>query len=478
MSLRLRLSLTFAAVVALVVAVLALVLYLTLARTLAKEMDRRLQVRADEVALALWPGPDTPTADDFRADTVDLSELEQLGATNVRVHILDRSGALLATFPRSGNTAVPVEPRSLAGALRNHPTFGNGVLRNGQPSRALSVPIAAKGQLVGVLQVIQPRGVLNEALDGLRTLLLLLGGVAIMLAGLSGWLVSYRGLRPLSLMSQQAAEIAAKADFSQRIEVPKRRDEVAQLAATVDRLLDTVDDTLRAHRNFLADTSHELRNPLLAIRTNLDLLNRVRGADAREECLREASQQTERMSRLVADLLLLAQVEKRLLIDRHEVDLTAVAHRAVREATQRATGQKLIVEAPAAAAVWGDEGRLNQILDNLLDNAIKHTPATGTITVRVEAQPDGALMSVEDTGQGIAPEHLRRIFERTYQAADPGVGREGYGLGLAIVKHLAEAHDGHVEARSELGRGTCISVWLPAQREEPRPVSPGRGSSA
>jgi two-component system, OmpR family, sensor kinase len=459
MSLRLRLSLTFAGVVALVVAVLGVVLYVTMAKTLAAEMDRRLQVRADEVTLALWPGPDTPTLDDFQPGKIDVSALEQLGAANVRVYIFDEAGRPLASYPKISGTPTPLEAPGLSLAIPNRSTFADMVLPGGQAARALSLPIIAQGRVAGGLQVIQLRGVLVDTLAGLRALLLLLGSAAVLIAGVCGWLVAYRGLRPLSTISRQAARITAKADFGLRLDLPKRQDEVGRLAATMDQLLDKVDETLRVHRDFLADTSHELRNPLLAIRTNLELLNRVRDGDAREECIHEAIEQVERMSRLVADLLLLAQVESRLLIEERQVDLAAVAARAAHQAQSRTLGQKLVVDVPARAEIVGDEGRLNQILENLLDNAIKHTPAGGTIAVRVLPHADGLALCVEDTGEGIAPEHLPHIFDRTFRA-EKGRSVAGYGLGLAIVKHLAEAHGGNVEAASELGSGTRITVWL------------------
>jgi two-component system, OmpR family, sensor kinase len=464
-SLRLRLSLTFAAVVALVVAVLGVLLYVTMAKTLAVEMDRRLQVRADEVALALWPGPDTPTIGDLQPGKVDVSPLGQLGATNVRVHVLGASGQRLATFPIGAGSTAPIAQHGVSLATSGRTDLSDVQLSNGDPARALSQPINVHGRVAGVLQVIQPREVLAETLSGLRSLLLLLGGLAIAVAGAAGWFVSYRGLQPLSAISQQAGQIASKADFGLRIGAPKRRDEIGRLAGTMDQLLEKVDETLRAHRDFVADTSHELRNPLLAIRTNLDLLDRVRSADDREECIREATGQAARMSRLVSDLLVLAQVENRLLLDPHPLDVAAVAERAVHQALPRTTGQTLTLDATSPAEVTGDEGRLDQVFENLLDNAIKHTPAGGTITVRVAAQTGGATVSVEDTGEGIAAEHLPHVFDRAFRAPN-GRASGGYGLGLAIVRRLVEAHGGRVEATSQPGKGTRISLWLPERAGE------------
>ncbi|GEM_PF-6634887 len=457
MSLRVRLTLTFAGIVALVVAGLGAVLYVTMRTTLAAEMDRRLLVRADQVQLALWPGPDSPSVADLAPGNVSLAPLAQLDAPAISVQVLDLSGRLLASSENL-EAALPLDQPSFQRAVRGQPGFADFTTPSGRLTRVVSVPIRAEAQPVAVLRVVQSREVLREAMDGLRRLLLSLGGLAVVLAGATGWLVAYRGLNPLSTISAQAAEIAAERDFGRRLSLKGvHRDEVGRLAGVVDELLDKVEDTLRAHREFLAETSHELRNPLLAIRTNLDLLSRVRDQQAREECISEAIEQVTRMSRLVSDLLLLAQVESRLVLERRAVDLQQVIERATREARVRAAGQGVAAECPAGLSVLGDELRIAQILGNLLDNAIKHTPAGGRITVRGEREGDWARLEVADTGEGIAADALPHIFERSFS-----LDGSGHGLGLAIVKHLAEAHGGRVAARSELGRGATISVWLPA----------------
>ncbi|HEU0168157.1 MAG TPA: HAMP domain-containing sensor histidine kinase, partial [Chloroflexota bacterium] len=220
--------------------------------------------------------------------------------------------------------------------------------------------------------------------------------------------------------------------------------------------------------------SHELRNPLLAIRMNLDLLGRVPSAAAREECLHEARQQVERMSRLVADLLLLAQVERGLVIERTPVELADVAARAAREAQLRAMGQTIRLRIRAHVFTLGDEDRLLQVLLNLLDNAIKHTPAGGTIELGLDTADGQPRLWVEDNGAGIPAEHLPRIFDRAYRInpSEPGP-HASYGLGLAIVKYLTEAHGGRVSVTSQPGQGARFEVRLPllaaTQEEFPEP---------
>jgi two-component system sensor histidine kinase MprB len=296
----------------------------------------------------------------------------------------------------------------------------------------------------------------------LRNQLLILGATALVVAGLVGWIVARQGLRPLSIIAAKAADVATARDFSRRLGQQGINDEVGRLSRTIDQLLATVEDTLKTHRDFVADTSHELRNPLLAIRTNLDLVSRVATREERQECVQEARQEVERMSRLVSDLLILAQVEARLVVERQPVQLVDVVSQVVREAEQQARGQRLRITRSDPVQVVGDAGRLVQVLRNLLDNALRYTPPEGEIRVSLRHEGDGGILTVEDTGEGIRPQDLGRVFERSFRRRPAGgASSESYGLGLTIVKHLVEAHGGTVEVSSVLGAGSRFTVWLP-----------------
>jgi two-component system, OmpR family, sensor kinase len=466
-SLRLRLTLTYSCLVALILVVFSVVLMVAMREALETEMDRRLRVRASQVQLTIWPGTTSLTAADLTSADLDLAPIAALNAPNVYVQVLGREGQVIAGSDSPSGDVLPTDRASLADALAGHTVFG---YVNGDEDvliRTLNVPILVDGNVVGVLQVGQSRQPLQETMARLQRLVQIIGAVSLVIAGLGGWLVAHRGLQVLSAISSRAASITRERDFTQRLQLDRRRDEVGELARTIDALLLTVDDTLRAHREFLADTSHELRNPLLAIRTNLDLLERVEDPEAVAECVSEARQQVDRMSRLVADLLLLARVEAREVVDRQPVALHHLVRAARREALGR-TGDKTIeVREAEPTEVLGDAGRLAQVLTNLVDNALKHTPAGGMVRLDL-LQVDGwARISVADDGEGIAPEHLPHVFDRFYRGrARVGATDDGSGLGLAIVKHLTEAHGGRVTAESQLGGGSVFTVWLPVGENE------------
>ena len=460
MSVRLRLALTFSVLMAALLGVGSAVLYLTMRETLGHELDRRLQIRASEVRLAVWSEPGDPELEDIAPGQIDLSPLSELDAPGLYVQALDLADHVLATSDNLHEVPLPVKAAQYAPAVDGKRILSDVTARDGRDVRVLSVPITVEGKVAGVLQVGQSRQPLEDTLAGFRRALLLFGSLGMMAGAAGGWLVAHRGLRPLSAISAHASEIATRRDFSRRLRLAGG-DEISQLAAVIDQLLETVDETLHTHQNFVADTSHELRNPLLAIQTNLDLLDDGCDEEDREECFVEIRQQVERMSRLVADLLLLAQVEPAQMIEQGPVGLAPLVRRAAREAERRATGQTIRMGRLEPLQVLGDEGRLTQILTNLVDNALRHTPPGGAISLSVERDGQTALLVVLDTGEGIEAEHLPRIFDRAYRACAGASFDDSNGLGLAIVKHLAEAHGGGVEVDSELGRGSRFAVWLP-----------------
>jgi signal transduction histidine kinase len=460
MSLRLRLILTYCGCIALLMLVFGGILYTTMQHSLQAEMDRRLRVRASEVELTIWPGSTTLTPQAISAANLNLAPLDELNAPGLYVQILDAGGNVVAASSTVLTGALLAPAAGVDAALHGDVWLGTAGPGGGRSLRLLMQPIRSGSTAIGVLEVGQSRQPLLQTLTDLRTLLLVVGSVALAGGALACWLITQRGLRRLTMVSAAAAEIAAQRDFTRRLPAGDYRDEVGQLSRTINDLLATVDQLLRRHREFLADTSHELRNPLLAVRTDLDLLNRIDDPEARQDCLDEARQQVERMSRLVADLLLLARTESGQVIEQRPVDLAALLRRVTADASGYAAERTVTLGALTQTTVQGDEGRLYQVLTNLVQNAAQHTGRGGRIALSLAHESGWAAITVADDGEGILPEHLPRIFERFYRA-DPH-GGHGSGLGLAIVKHLVEAHGGHITVESTVGAGSRFTVWLPA----------------
>jgi len=288
------------------------------------------------------------------------------------------------------------------------------------------------------------------------------------IAGLGLWLVRL-GLRPLDAIGQTASAIAA-GDLSRRVERAEERTEVGRLGLALNSMLARIESSFRAQeaserklRRFVADASHELRTPLSAVRAYAELYDRgaAERPDDLERSMQGISRESERMSVLVEDLLLLARLDDGRPLERERVELDEVVGEAV-ETAQAVDPDRAIELHAEPATVLGDRVRLRQIVDNLLANVRAHTPPGTPASVSVTRRNGSAEISVTDAGPGLDEEHLEHLFERFYRA-DPSRARAsgGVGLGLAIVAAVAEAHGGTASASSRPGEGTTIAIALP-----------------
>jgi two-component system OmpR family sensor kinase len=337
--------------------------------------------------------------------------------------------------------------------------------------RAQNIPLQGGARIVIAIP-------LTEAATTIRRLVAIEIVVSIGVLGLAAalalWFVR-AGLRPLEDMGATAGAIAA-GDLSRRVEPADDRTEVGRLGAALNAMLAQIErafDERRASeerlRRFVGDASHELRTPITSIRGYAELFRR--GADRRPEDLATSmariEAEAERMGVLVDDLLLLARLDQGRPLASDPVDLVRVATDAVDAAHAIDPSRAIDVDAPPAAVVTGDAGRLRQVLDNLLENARVHTPPGTRTTVRVERREDEVTVAVADDGPGMETGVAARAFERFYRG-DPARSRAtgGAGLGLAIVASIVEAQGGSVRVAD--GPGTEIVVSLPVVQPAPQ----------
>lgn len=313
-------------------------------------------------------------------------------------------------------------------------------------------------------QLIQAQ-VKAQALDSLQLYSFTALLVLFFLSLIVGWFVSGRMLRPIGQITDAVRRIQAS-DLTQRIELGGPDDELRRLADTFDDMLGRVDEAFEGQRQFIHEASHELRNPLAVIRTNLEVT--LSDPDASAEDLRRTAEvverSTERMTRLVDDLLVYAR-KGTLSIARDPVDVSALVIEAADEfaVTADVGGIHLAHDAPVGLWILGDRLALRQALANLLANAVRYTPSGGSIRVRAGREGAWIWMSVEDQGPGIAAEDQERVFQRFWRG-DPQQGREQgrSGLGLTIVRQIAEAHGGEAKLASVVGQGSAFALWIPA----------------
>ena len=330
----------------------------------------------------------------------------------------------------------------------------------------------------------------HEELDATisRLWLFLAAGVlaGTALAALAGFVVAGRAMRPISDLTATAREIAATRDPSRRMPQPDTGDEVAELARTLEEMLQGLEASraereqmMQAQRDFVADASHELRTPLTSILANLELLEisleRQRGDLTDDEdaaSVNSALRSSKRMSRLVSDLLLLARADAGRNAPRRECDLAELAANVVDELRPIAGDREIALDAADDVPVSGNPDELHRMISNLLDNAIRHTPAGSRIEIRAGADGDRARLVVSDDGPGLPDGLGQHVFERFVRGSGPADRSPdgGTGLGLAIVRAVATSHGGSVSAGNAESGGAQFEIDLPlAGRVAPAP---------
>lgn len=333
-----------------------------------------------------------------------------------------------------------------------------------QDIRVLTVPLFVESgrqdRLLGYLQVAE---VVDDysAFERLLVISLLIGAAAVTFSlFLVTWLTPSL-FKPLEDIAAVARQITRADDLSRRVPDTGRQDEIGDLTLALNQTLERLENLFRTQQRFLADVSHELRTPLTTIRGNVDLLRRMGMADP--DFLDDIQAELERMTRLVNDLLLLARADVGSMpIMREPIDVDTLLVDVYRQVAMLTPPVAMKLGEVDQARVLGDRDRLRQLFLNLLDNAIKYTPAGGTVRLSLSKTSERVEVVVSDTGVGIPEQDLPHIFDRFYRV-DKARTRMmgGSGLGLSIVKSIVEAHGGDIHVTSEVGKGTTFYVSLP-----------------
>jgi signal transduction histidine kinase len=434
---------------ALVLAATGLFLYLRLRSDLDHTLTQGLRSRAGDVS-ALVQQSDT-----------GLRDAAHSGAGGVGAdfaQILDASGRVFDATP--GLQARPVlNAAQLRIAARRTTSFD----RNSTPSlpgptRLLGTPVKAQGRnlVVVVGASLEDR---DQALADLGALLLIGGPVALALAALAGYGLAAAALRPVESMRARAAAISTD-ELDQRLPLSRSRDELQRLGTTLNEMLARLEAGVARERTFVADASHELRTPLAMLRTELELMARDRPAGrALDGAVASAIAETDRLTRLTEDLLVLARADRGRLPVRAEV--VAVAD-LLAGATSRYTSEEVDGDAriePPGLRVRVDRARIEQALSNLIDNALRH--GRGPVGLGAVLRGGFAELHVTDNGEGFPAGFLATAFERFTRGA-PGRTERGAGLGLAIVQAIADSHGGRAGAVNLSGGGADVWIAIPA----------------
>ncbi len=330
--------------------------------------------------------------------------------------------------------------------------------------RVRSIPIQTSRRPVGVLLIGRSMVLIEQAQRQLVIIMIVLGLVLTPLSALAVWLINREALKPLQEVTHMATSISKADDLHKRIDLESQpSSEIKELMKAFNQTMERLENLFNSQNRFIADVSHELRTPLTVIKGNVGLMKKFGSGDP--ESLDSISSEVDRLTRLVTDLLMLAQAETgNLPMDFRVVELDTVFLEVFQQMKVYA-GQRvrLKIEDIDQVRVRGDIDRLKQVMLNLISNAIQHTPDDGQVSVKLGKKDGMGIFQVADTGPGIPSEDLPFIFDRFYRT-EKSRKREkgsGFGLGLAIVRWIVNNHEGRIEVESTIGSGTTFRVYLP-----------------
>jgi two-component system, OmpR family, sensor kinase len=440
---RMRLTLAFTVVMAVVLAAMSFFVYARVDHALLASIDQSL-----------------------RSQTIDVSHLDR-----GRLDLDSAAGGGIAQVIRPNGSVAASDPpelgRLLSSADVRRVSGGGRILRSGRlPGlkehwRVLARPTVMRGKpaVLVAARSLEPR---DETLDHLLRELALAGSLALVLAALAGYGLAAAALRPVEAMRVRAQAISASTPGARLPEL-RSRDEISRLAETLNAMLARLEAAIAHERRFVADASHELRTPLALLKTELEVaLRRRRTREELEQALRSASEETDRLTRLAEDLLLIARSDAgELPVRRERVAAADVLDDVARRfrGLVREKGRSLELVPPNGLLLDADPARLEQALGNLVDNALTH--GAGPIVLSAEPRGELVALHVQDDGPGFPPGFIPGAFDR-FSRSDEARSGGGSGLGLSIVSLIAAAHGGGAGARNRDGGGT--DVWITVSR--------------
>jgi len=487
---RTRLTLWYVVLLAVVLLLFSGALYLTERQALEAQLDAALRTRLDQVAAAYDARTQrlAPSAQPLPATSSNLIVVLTPRGQAARVQapgLLSAKTLARVAAQAMTSEAKGIGPSSLVIAVQGGPGGPADEWLYRISSRTLRTP---SGQISGVLVV----GLVSTIAAQLATLthtLLIVAPLILLLCGLSGYLLATRAMAPVQAMTWAAQQIE-EADLSRRLHV-RQGDELGDLAATFNDVLDRLEAAFARQRQFTADASHELRTPLAIIDVaTMRALEHAQTVEEHRHALSVVRRENARMARLVDGLLTLARADSgRAPLTRERVDLGEITLDVVERLAPRAAETHMLIDLQPLPEAWvrGDRLYVEQLLTNIVDNALIYGADGGSrvhIAVGEESHAGRCwvCVRVRDDGPGIAPEHLPHLFERFYRAdqarahgAPVAPSRSspasGSGLGLAIARWIAQAHQGDIRVEAGPGRGTVVEVWLPADQagQEERP---------
>ena len=458
MSLRTRLTLLYSSLVGGILLLFGVAVYVSVSSTIRNELDGDLRATGNEIIANIqWDIKEGLT---LRAS--DVSELLADYFLQVRN---EKSRLIYSTL----NASPYTDALGMANMRPASPTIRDVTLGPNR-LRLLIVPLIVGNRAVGIMHIGSSLDVVLKTQSTLRTVLLIGIPLAIAFSALGFWFSTRQALSSLENVTEVAAQITRADDLSRRIPYNgPPDDEIGLLISSFNQTLERLETLFNTQRRFLTDVGHELRTPLTVIKGNTSLMRRMGCGD--DESLASIESEVDRLTRMVGDLLLLAQAESgKIPLAYQEVELDTLMLEVMGQmsvlARERLTLRLGEID---QVLVCGDRDRLKQVLVNLIGNAINYTPAGGTVVVGLGKVTHQARLVITDNGPGIPPEDLPHIFERFYRGEKSRTRSrdgKGFGLGLSIAYWIVRNHNGYIDVDSKVGTGTTFCIWLPLKQDD------------
>jgi two-component system, OmpR family, sensor kinase len=475
MTIRKRLTLWYAALLTVIIILFGAMTFIIMRVMMIDNIDQTLDETASLVAINSRLD-EVPTFGSPNRIEIRLAPLDVFRASGVYVQawLMDENGTpvLQGTSANVANLMSPLEPDALGRSIDHY----SNVTIQGVNLRVLTKPLPLGERLVGNVQVAADLATVNKATELLLLIMVVSCGVAILGAGALSMWFSHRALKPIEDITLAADSIAGTNDLQTRLKWDGPQDELGRLVSVFNRMMARIEHLFSVQQRFVADISHELRTPLTTIQGNVELMKRY-GAD--DISLDDIESESKRMGRLVNDLLMLARVDYgSMKVELYPVDLDEIVIESFDQCKTLAHNRDLHIKMGIFEKVRinGNPDRLRQLIHNLIGNAIKFTDDGGEIVIGLEQINDSAVFWVKDTGIGIPPEEMDRIFDRFYQSDPARTHNEGdFGLGLSISQWIVQAHGGKITVSSQPNQGTTFTVTIPVYQSPDNQNTNGNG---
>jgi heavy metal sensor kinase len=461
LSIRVRLTLWYTGLLLGILLLISGLSYSMLRRSIEQDLDASLMTVAQIIrdtgystpGVTAGPGPEAALLQVLGPESYDKF-----------FQLVDAEGNPGIRSTHLGGRTLPLSALARANAGRGVPTFETIQLSPGGAIRLLTMPVVRDGQLQAFIQIGMPLGHARQAIGRYLETLLVLVPLGVALAAAGGAAISRAALARVDEMSRSARRISAH-DLSWRVQLRGTGDELDRLAETLNEMLARLEGAFAHMRRFTADASHELRTPLTALRGGVEVaLRSERSTEEYRRVLRSSLEEVERLIRLSEDLLLLSRSTAGSSAARAPVDLEALCVEVLDLGARLAEGREVAVrlDTIGPASVIGDAAALRRAALNLVENAVKYTPAGGKVELSLSCADGHAVLTVRDTGAGIDPSDTERIFE-PFVRLDAARARDtgGAGLGLAIARSIVVSHGGTLSVESTLGAGSLFTIRLP-----------------